>query len=607
MCGIVAYTGSKRAIPILMDGLRRLEYRGYDSAGLAWQEKDQLQVVKSPGKLSALAEQLTLAEVNGAQCGIGHTRWATHGVPNQVNAHPHLDAGHNLALVHNGIIENHAQLREQLEDKGYVFVSDTDTEVVCHLLAEELTQQPSIPSALSYALARIEGSYALCIMNKEQPGTIYAARKSSPLILGVGEEECFIASDVPAFLPYTREVVFLEDDEIIEARPSGWSVHCASSLAQKDRSCARIDWDVQAAEKGGYPHFMLKEIYEQPRVIQDCLRGRIDPKAHKVYIPELEALPRPQKLRIVACGTSFHAGLWAQYVFEQLTSIPVEVQIASEFRYRKVNFEPDELVVAISQSGETADTFAGLEKAHASGVQVLGLCNVLGSSIARASDVVLYTQAGPEISVASTKPMCSQMVALVLLALSWGRQSGTVDARAENELVAALYNLPGVLEQSIDQVRARIQELVPAYQQARSFLFLGRGLGYPLALEGALKLKEISYIHAEGYAAGEMKHGPIALIDPAFPTFAIALKDDVLSKNLSNLQEIQARQGRIIVLTQCGVCLQDASRCEIPECHPLLDSFLVLPALQLFAYEMAVALGTDVDQPRNLAKSVTVE
>ncbi|MCF8107694.1 MAG: glutamine--fructose-6-phosphate transaminase (isomerizing) [Desulfohalobiaceae bacterium] len=620
MCGIIAYTGARPAVPIILDGLKRLEYRGYDSAGIAFPCNGCLEVVKSQGKLSRLEQSLTrwLLDVDaradsGLQpteqplTGIGHTRWATHGVPNQENAHPHLDGDNGLAVVHNGIIENYQQLKQHLQAGGVVFRSQTDTEVLAHLIAEGLRQEKTVVKAMGWALAQVEGSFAIAVLNRELPGRIWAARKASPLLLGIGPNEFFLASDVPAFLSSTRDVVYINDNEIVAIEDGDWYVLDMKSLEPKAREVQRIHWNVSDAEKGGYRHFMLKEIFEQPKVIENCLSGRLDHSRGEVMLPEVAGLPIPEKLRVVACGTSFHAGLWAKYVFETLVRLPMEVEIASEFRYRDVVYQKNEVTVAISQSGETADTLAGMEIAAGNGSPVLGLCNVVGSTVARQAEAVLYTQAGPEISVASTKAMCSQMVALLLLALYWGRRRNTISREKAADMVGRLSELPRQIEGCLSGIRSQCFDLARKYKAASSFLYLGRGACYPLALEGALKLKEISYIHAEGYAAGEMKHGPIALVDPEFPTFALALQDRQLSKIVSNLQEVQARNGKIILLTNPGVELEGADRMEIPELDWPFSSFLVLPAIQLFAYETAVALGTDVDQPRNLAKSVTVE
>lgn len=607
MCGIIGYAGHRPAVPVIIEGLRRLEYRGYDSAGVAFVQNKELNIVRAEGKLANLETKLESINVTMATSGIGHTRWATHGVPVERNAHPHCCQDGSLAIIHNGIIENYQQLKAELLGKGYEFRSETDTEVCANLIAECLRSTGSLDTAISMALQRAEGAYAIVVCDSRNPGTLYAARQSSPLVMGIGQGENFLASDIPAFLPYTRDVVFLEDGEMVRIDANSWSVMNVKDLSPVEKQVHHITWDVQAAQKGGYKHFMLKEIFEQPRVISDCLTGRMDWKQRTVTLPELEQAAIPSRLHIVACGTSFHAGLWGKQLLEQWAGVPVSVEIASEFRYRQPIMQQGEAVLVISQSGETADTLAGLRLAKEQGLPVIGLCNVVGSSIAREADTVVYTQAGPEISVASTKAMTSQMTALALLALYWGIRKGVLPDETRRAAVDGLEKLPGQLESELPRMREEAKRLAREYSSARSFFFLGRGLSYPLALEGALKLKEISYIHAEGYAAGEMKHGPIALIDPEFPTFAVAPADDLYPKVKSNLQEVQARSGRIIALVHPGADLAVDSPWVMAEAWGPLSSFLALPALQLFSYEAADYLGKDVDQPRNLAKSVTVE
>ncbi|MBL3583082.1 glutamine--fructose-6-phosphate transaminase (isomerizing) [Oleidesulfovibrio alaskensis] len=607
MCGIIGYAGHRPAVPVIIEGLRRLEYRGYDSAGVAFVQNKELNIVRAEGKLANLETKLESINVTMATSGIGHTRWATHGVPVERNAHPHCCQDGSLAIIHNGIIENYQQLKAELLEKGYEFRSETDTEVCANLIAECLRSTGSLDTAISMALQRAEGAYAIVVCDSRNPGTLYAARQSSPLVMGIGQGENFLASDIPAFLPYTRDVVFLEDGEMVRIDANSWSVMNVKDLSPVEKQVHHITWDVQAAQKGGYKHFMLKEIFEQPRVISDCLTGRMDWKQRTVTLPELEQAAIPSRLHIVACGTSFHAGLWGKQLLEQWAGVPVSVEIASEFRYRQPIMQQGEAVLVISQSGETADTLAGLRLAKEQGLPVIGLCNVVGSSIAREADTVVYTQAGPEISVASTKAMTSQMTALALLALYWGIRKGVLPDETRRAAVDGLEKLPGQLESELPRMREEAKRLAREYSSAHSFFFLGRGLSYPLALEGALKLKEISYIHAEGYAAGEMKHGPIALIDPEFPTFAVAPADDLYPKVKSNLQEVQARSGRIIALVHPGADLAVDSPWVMAEAWGPLSSFLALPALQLFSYEAADYLGKDVDQPRNLAKSVTVE
>ncbi len=607
MCGIIGYCGHRPAVPVIIEGLRRLEYRGYDSAGVAFLQGKDLVTVKAEGKLANLETKLAAQNVYLATSGVGHTRWATHGLPTEKNAHPHLDATRSIALVHNGIIENYQDLKKELTAGGVRCVSETDTEILAQLVGCYLKEKGTLAEAIAKALSRVEGSYAIVVVSRDNPGMLYAARKHSPLVMGVGVGENFLASDIPAFLPYTREVVFLDDGEMARIDAGSWQVMDAATLEPVAKEVKHISWDVSAAQKGGYKHFMLKEIFEQPRVVADCLAGRVDKETDRVLLPELDVLPVPERLFIVACGTSYHAGLWGMYLMEQWAGIPTRVEIASELRYREPILGPGDTVLAISQSGETADTLAGIHLAKARGARVIGLCNVVGSSVAREADVVVHTQAGPEISVASTKAMCSQLVLLTLMALDFGRRKGVLPEDVAKNAVPGLEHLPAVLDAALPGMRQRARELCRVYAEARSFLYLGRGLCYPLALEGALKLKEISYIHAEGYAAGEMKHGPIALIDPKFPTFALAPLDGLYPKVKSNLQEVQARGGKIVALTHAGGDLDVDHPWEIPTAWGPLSTFLMLPALQLFAYEMADYLGKDVDQPRNLAKSVTVE
>ncbi|MBO4301508.1 MAG: glutamine--fructose-6-phosphate transaminase (isomerizing) [Desulfovibrio sp.] len=607
MCGIIGYAGHRPAVPVVIEGLRRLEYRGYDSAGVAFARQGHLHVVRATGKLAALEEKLAHeGGVTMTTCAMGHTRWATHGAPVERNAHPHCSNDGTLAMVHNGIIENFQEIKAALIDKGYVFSSETDTEVLVNLIAEHRKTEPDLLHAFAAALREARGAYAVCLMDKENPGVLYAARMSAPLIFGIGTGENFIASDIPAFLPYTRKVLFLEDGEIVRLTASGFEVLQLADLSLATHEPQVIQWDMQAAQKSGYRHFMLKEIFEQPRVIADGLTGRV---SHgDVLLRELDALPVPRRLYIVACGTSYHSGLWGRHLLEHWAKVPVQVEIASEFRYRDtLLLEKDDMVLVISQSGETADTLAALRIAREHGVHVLGLCNVVGSSIAREAQAVLYTQAGPEISVASTKAMCSQMLMLALMALYWGRRKDSMTMEDRHSVLAVLEKLPNVLAEALPEMHKRARELSRKYAQARNFFYLGRGHCYPLALEGALKLKELSYIHAEGYAAGEMKHGPIALIDPTFPTFVLALDDDLLPKVVSNLVEVQARQGRVIALVNDGVDVKADDVWNIPSLPGFLAAFAVLPAVQLFSYETADYLGKDVDQPRNLAKSVTVE
>ena len=605
MCGIIGYTGHRPGVPVVVEGLRRLEYRGYDSAGVAFGLKGGLEVIRAKGKLAALEEKLAREPVTLATTAMGHTRWATHGEPAERNAHPHRSNDGSLAIVHNGIIENFQEIKAELLGKGYVFHSETDTEVLVNLIAECRKSEPDLLKAFAAALRQAHGAYAVCLMDRDDPDTLLAARMSAPLIFGIGTGEHFVASDIPAFLPYTRQVIFLEDGDIVRCSAGGYDIMRLEDLAPVRHPVQTITWDMQAAQKGGYRHFMLKEIFEQPRVITDGLSGRV--QDGKVCLPELDGLPVPERLHIVACGTSYHSGLWGRHLLENWARIPVQVEIASEFRYREsLLLGKGDMVLVISQSGETADTLAALRIAREKGVPVLGLCNVVGSSIAREATAVILTQAGPEISVASTKAMCSQMLMLALMAFYWGqRNDGDAAERARS--LSLLESLPVLLGEALPAMHERARELSRKYAQARNFFYLGRGHCFPLALEGALKLKELSYIHAEGYAAGEMKHGPIALIDPAFPSLVLALDDELYPKVVSNMVEVKARQGKVIALCNTGREPDADDIWRIPALPAPLAGFMALPALQLFSYEMADYLGKDVDQPRNLAKSVTVE
>lgn len=606
MCGIIGYTGHRPAVPVVVEGLRRLEYRGYDSAGVAFGLKGELAVIRAKGKLAALEEKLAHEPVTFATTAMGHTRWATHGEPAERNAHPHRSNDGSLAIVHNGIIENFQEIKADLLGKGYVFHSETDTEVLVNLIAECRKSEPDLLKAFAAALRQAHGAYAVCLMDRDNPETLLAARMSAPLIFGIGTGEHFVASDIPAFLPYTRQVIFLEDGDIVRCTASEYAIMRLEDLTPVEHPVQTITWDMQAAQKGGYRHFMLKEIFEQPRVITDGLSGRV--QEGTLHLPELDALPVPERLHIVACGTSYHSGLWGRHLLESWAQIPVQVEIASEFRYRdSLLLGKGDMVLVVSQSGETADTLAALRIAREKGVPVLGLCNVVGSSIAREATAVILTQAGPEISVASTKAMCSQMLMLALMALYWGQRKhvGTPESRAH--CLSLLASLPVLLGEALPDMHERARELSRKYAQARNFFYLGRGHCFPLALEGALKLKELSYIHAEGYAAGEMKHGPIALIDPAFPSLVLALDDELYPKVVSNMVEVKARQGKVIALCNAGREPDADDVWRIPALPAPLAGFMALPALQLFSYEMADYLGKDVDQPRNLAKSVTVE
>jgi glucosamine--fructose-6-phosphate aminotransferase (isomerizing) len=593
-----------------MEGLHRLEYRGYDSSGVCFVRNRELRVVRAEGKLNILEDKLAGMDISLATTGMGHTRWATHGAPTENNAHPHLSFKRNLAIVHNGIIENYRECKDILLDKGYLFFSETDTEVLANLIADEQVEGMPLIRAFARALEKADGAYAVALLSPEEPDTIYAARQSAPLLIGSGAGENFAASDIPAFLPYTRDVIFLEDGELARITPSGVDVFSIADLKPVLKTMTRIEWDLQAAQKGGYKHFMLKEIFEQPRAVADCFAGRVDAKRSAVRIPELEGRPVPSRLRIVACGTSRHAGLWSRSLMESWAGIPTTVETASEFRYRNALLTPGESLLVISQSGETADTLAALRLVKEKGAASIGICNVIGSSIAREADTVIFTQAGPEISVASTKAMSAQMTVLMLMALYWGETNGTLSREIRNRALAELADIPAGLSGVLPTLESEAADLAARFASCKGMFFLGRGQSFPLALEGALKVKELSYIHAEGYASGEMKHGPIALIDPDFPSFFILPHDAHFAKTLSNLEEVAARKGPVIALTnppKDGMEIRGGESWLLPEAWGPLSSFFMLPALQLFSYKAAAFLGKDVDQPRNLAKSVTVE
>ena len=608
MCGIIGYTGHRPAVPVLLDGLRCLEYRGYDSSGAAFIQQRAIHCLKEPGKLSALESALAASPLPLlASCGIGHTRWATHGAPNKVNAHPHLSNDGRFALVHNGIIENYLEIKNSLLHCGYVFYSDTDTEALVNLIAEERKNAADNLSAFRAALSKAEGAFALALLCLDEPDVLYAARRDAPLIVGAGEGENFVASDVTAFLSYTRKAHFLEEGEIARLTPASAAFLDARTLAHKTKKIRHIEWDVQSAQKGGHKHFMLKEIFEQPSALRSALAGRIDQERGAALLPELDGLEVPARIRIVACGTSCHAGLWAAPLLEQWGGIPCAVEIASEFRYRKPILGKDELVILISQSGETADTLAALKTAAAAGSPTLGLCNTLGSSLARAADRVVYIQAGPEISVASTKALCCQMALLTLLALYFGFKRKQPALKDAASLLRRLSRTADILEKHLPGLHREAAPLARPAAAARNVFFLGRGQNYALAQEGALKMKELSYVHAEAYAAGEMKHGPIALVDPDFLSIALAPRDAHQGKMLSNIQEVAARNGPVITLTQGEGKALPGQSWIIPDCPAPFTGFLLLPMLQLLSYETALYLGKDVDQPRNLAKSVTVE
>jgi glucosamine--fructose-6-phosphate aminotransferase (isomerizing) len=604
MCGIVGYVGRRNAVPIILRALKKLEYRGYDSAGMAIFEGGTLRIFRKKGKIKELESELEGQDFT-ASFGIGHTRWATHGVPSDHNAHPHCDCQKRVALVHNGIIENYRILKDALLRQGHRFSSDTDTEVIAHLLEGEEPPRERLIRVVSL----LEGSFALCIIFAEEEGVVYGVRKSSPLLLGVGEGEYFLGSDIPAFLEHTCSAVFLEDGEIVRVDRAGFTVFDFQGK-EKAKHVTTIPWDPVSAEKGGFKHFMLKEIHEEPRVFEDTLAGRIDLLNQEVVLDELEDLPFLDFRRIVtvACGTACHAGMLGKIYLETMARLPVDVEYASEFRYREPLLE-NTLVIAISQSGETADTLKAVELARERGARVLSLCNVLGSSLTRISDWVLYTRAGVEISVASTKAFLGQITALLLLALFWGRKRGTLDTRMGELLLQELLSLPRKMGEIL-QEEDFIHHIARQHYRYQNFFYLGRGVFYPLALEGALKLKEISYAYAEGLSAGEMKHGPIALVGPDLVSVVLVGEGERRIKMLGNIEELRARQGKII-----AVAYQDDLEVRgkvdffipIPPALELLSPLLAIIPLQLFAYYMALERGCDIDQPRNLAKSVTVE
>ncbi len=608
MCGIVGYIGKEQAAPILLDGLAKLEYRGYDSAGLAVFDGKDIEVVKAKGRLQALRDLTGDGKAVSGTLGIGHTRWATHGEPSVSNAHPHFNQKKTIAVVHNGIIENYQMLKEKLVAKGYAFISDTDTEVVAHLLDYYYDGNPL--HAVEKVMHRVQGSYALGILFKEYPDRMYAVRKDSPLIVGASAEGNFIASDVPAILKYTREVYFIENREICELSEDGIAFY-NEDMEAITKETRTIEWDVEAAEKGGYEHFMLKEIYEQPKAVLDTISPRI--QGDRIVLDEInmtrEEIEQLRRIYIIGCGSAYHVGVTGKYVIENLTRIPVEVDLASEFRYRNPILEENSMVMIISQSGETADSLAALRKAQEMGVKVLGVVNVVGSTIAREADNVLYTWAGPEISVATTKAYSTQLAAIYLLAIMFGDIRGTISGEEYAQLLQELESLPDKIQEILGD-KERIQWFASKYASSQDVFFLGRGVDYATSLEGSLKLKEISYIHSEAYAAGELKHGTISLIEDGVLTVAVVTQPDLYEKMISNIVEVRTRGGYIFTLTNKGNCvMEDTSDfvVYIPKTHPCLTPSLAVIPLQLFGYYVSVAKGLDVDKPRNLAKSVTVE
>ena len=612
MCGIVGYVGTRRVVPILLEGLRRLEYRGYDSAGIVYHYGNQLVRYRAKGKLANLEAVVDEHIGVASSTGIGHTRWATHGAPTEANAHPHTDCTGELVVVHNGIIENYSALKAELTANGHVFASETDTEVLAHLIEEHL--QGDLVAAVRSALARVEGSYAVGVLWAKEPELLVAARNHSPLVMGVSPDACYIASDIPALLPYTKEVIFLDDQEMAILRKGSYIIQQVGDGTALEKPITTIEWSASMAEKAGFRHFMLKEIFEQPQAILNTVSGRIVPDTGVIDLPEIgidaAAINQVERIALVACGTSWHAALVAKYWIEKWVGIPVEVDIASEFRYRRLLMNSKVLTISISQSGETADTLAGIRKAKQLGAKVLTICNVVGSTMTREADGVIYTHAGPEIGVASTKAFTCQLAALFLLTLYLGQVRKTIDPAEQKALGSALIQLTGVLETELPRLQEEIKALIERYYDARDFLFVGRGVNFPIALEGALKLKEISYIHAEGYAAGELKHGPIALIDKDMPVVALVPKDAVYLKTVSNVEEIKARQGRLVLIGTSGdahIASLTDDVIYLPEVHEDLNPLLYTIPAQLLSYEIAHRRGCDVDQPRNLAKSVTVE
>jgi len=608
MCGIIGYIGDKNAVQIVLDGLKRLEYRGYDSAGIACIIDGSARTIKCKGKITQL-ESLIDEGLKSSQIAIGHTRWATHGKPSDENAHPHSSGA--IVLVHNGIIENYRELKNELEKKGYKFVSETDTEVIAHLIDSYSKNYP-FEEAVKKAVKRLKGSFAIVILNEKNPDTLIGIRKESPLVVGISGKEKFVASDIPAFLNYCKEVIFLDDEELAVLKRDSLKIYDFNGI-EKSKSPTTITWTAGMAEKGGFKHFMLKEIYEQPRALSDTIAGRVLPDNYRIVCEEFglskKEMEAFEKIYLVACGTSYHACLAGEYIIEEICGIPAEADIASEFRYKKVPFEKNSLFVVITQSGETADSLAALKYAKNHGIKTLSICNVLGSTASREADAVFYTHSGPEIGVASTKAFTSQILALYLLSIGIAQAKNKISKLTAKKLIDDIFALPGKVE-TVLKLDSVISSISKEVYKKPNFLYLGRGINYPIALEGALKLKEISYIHAEGYPAGEMKHGPIALVEEGFPVVFVASDGHLLEKTISNMQEIKARDGFIITLTDNEN--EDLKRVsdrliKIEGLNSYLNTILFTVPLQLLAYHIAVLRGCDVDQPRNLAKSVTVE
>lgn len=626
MCGIVGYIGKRKAYPILIKGLHRLEYRGYDSAGVALiNEQGQLNVYKAKGKVSELEAFCATKDIDGT-VGIAHTRWATHGEPNTANAHPHYSESERLAIIHNGIIENYAVLKAGLMEQGYTFKSDTDTEVLVQLVEyTQINRHVDLKTAVQLALQQVVGAYAIAILDKTHPDTLIAARKGSPLVVGIGEDEYFLASDATPIVEYTDQVIYIEDEEVVyismnpnsppsrEGQGVGSIDITTINNVTKTPEIKRLELSLSQLEKGGYPHFMLKEIFEQPRTLTDSMRGRVNVRQDNIalsgFIDNKDRFLNAKRIIITACGTSWHAGLIAMYAIEEFAQIPVEVEYSSEFRYRRPVINKDDVVIAISQSGETADTLAAIQLAKSKGAFIFSICNVVGASIPRVSDSGCYTHVGPEIGVASTKAFTAQVTALTMLALCIGREKGTIDKEKFVSIVRELGQIPAKIERVLGEDK-RISDFAKIFSYAQNFIYLGRGYNFPVALEGALKLKEISYIHAEGYPAAEMKHGPIALISQEMPVVVVAPRCGTYEKVVSNIQEIKARKGRVIAVVTEGdeLVRKIADYCiEVPATEECLTPLLTVIPLQLLAYHIAVVKGCDVDQPRNLAKSVTVE
>jgi glucosamine--fructose-6-phosphate aminotransferase (isomerizing) len=612
MCGIVGYTGSRQAYPVILKGLKRLEYRGYDSSGVALLKDGQLNVYKKKGKVAELEESMIGNNID-AQIGIGHTRWATHGEPSDRNAHPHSSASGKLAMIHNGIIENYALIKQDLVNKGYEFKSDTDTEVLLNFIEDiQQNNNSTLEEAVRIALKRVTGAYCILLIEQDNPDTIIAARKGSPLVIGIGKGEHFLASDASPIIEYTKEVVYVNDYELAIVKPDELIL---KNLGNEKITpyITKLDMELAAIEKGGYDHFMIKEIFEQPSTIFDCLRGRLDAKEGVIRMSgvdrNIDQLINANRIMILACGTSWHAGLIAEYIIEELCRIPVEVEYASEFRYRNPIVNKGDVIIAISQSGETADTLVALEKAKENGAFIFGVVNAVGSSIARISNAGAYTHAGPEIGVASTKAFTGQLAVLMMMALNMAKHKGTISDERYSSLLLELEEVPEKVNAILKNAED-IKKIAEKYKDASDFLFLGRGYNFPVALEGALKLKEISYIHAEGYPAAEMKHGPIALVDENLPVVFIATKDMYHEKIVSNMQEIKARKGKIISIVTEGDTVSPGLSNDyfaIPPADELIAPILTVIPLQLLSYYVGTAKGIDVDKPRNLAKSVTVE